>query len=85
MSKHEGFSGKNLRDYPMLFELSQYTVAEWVPGDNGIGTPEAVAIQFDLGGKNDGVSFMFRLKSLRAANEFIDLVQQYRDRVWCAS
>lgn len=82
MSKTEGFSGKNLRDYPMLFELSQYTVAEWVPGDNGIGTPEAVAIQFDLGGEHDGVSFMFRLKSRRAANELMQLIAQYRDRVW---
>jgi len=78
----EGFSGKNLRDFPALFELLQYHVAEWVPGDDGIGKPEAVAIQFDLGREFDGVSFMFRLKSRRAVNEFMQLLAQYRDRVW---
>jgi hypothetical protein len=80
--QREGFSGKNLRDYPALFELSQYQVAEWVPGDNGIGKPEAVALQFDLGREFDGVSFMFRFKSRRAVNELMQLLAQYRDRVW---
>lgn len=81
-TKREGFSGKNLRDFPMLFELSEYHVAEWVPGDNGIGKPEAVVIQFNLGKEFDGVSFMIRFKSRRAVNEMIELLAQYRDRVW---
>lgn len=86
MSEHkEGFSGKNLRDVPMLFELQEYQVAEWVPGDNGIGKPEAVALRFMLGGSFDGVEFMIRLKSRRAVNELVALLEQYRDRVWVKS
>lgn len=81
-TQREGFSGKNLRDVPMLFELQEYHVAEWVPGDNGIGKPEAVALRFLLAGAFDGVEFMIRFKSRRAVNELIDLLKQYRDQVW---
>lgn len=82
MAQREGFSGKNLRDIPMLFELQEYHVAEWVPGDDGVGKPEAVMLRFMLGGAADGVEFMIRLKSRRAVNELIQLLAQYRDRVW---
>ena len=82
MSEHERFSGKNLRDFPALWEITQYHVAEWVPGDNGIGKPEAVALQFDLGRDLDGVSFYIRLKSRRSVDQLVRLLTQYRDRVW---
>lgn len=78
----EKFSGKNLRDFPALFEISGYEVAEWTPQDNGEGKPEAVAIQINMAGAFDGMSFYLRLKSTRAVDELVALLEKYRDQVW---
>ena len=76
------WSGKNMRDFPALWPVQQYSVAEWTPEDDGKGKPEAVAIQFDLGRDLDGMSFYIRLKSRAEVNRMIALLGQYRERVW---
>ena len=76
------FIGKNLRDYPALFQVQQYSVCEWTPQDNGQGKPEAVAIQFDLGQDMDGISFYIRLKSKKEVKRMQTLLGQYAAMVW---
>lgn len=76
------FNGKNLRDYPALFQVQQYRVAEWMPQDNGQGKTEAVVIQFDLGQDMDGISFFIRLKSKKEVQRLQTLLGQYAAMVW---
>ena len=76
------FSGKNLRDFPALWPISSYSVAEWTPQDDGKGKAEAVALTFDLGRDLDGLTFYIRLKSKAEVNRLITLLGQYRDMVW---
>lgn len=78
------FSGKNLRDFVKLVEveIDNYSVVEWVPGDNGEGVPEAVCINFNLGGALDGATFMIRLKSRKSVQTLIKALERHRDSVW---
>lgn len=76
------FIGKNLRDFPALFQVQQYSVCEWCPQDNGQGKPEAVAIQFDLGRDMDGISFYIRLKSKKEVQRLQTLLGQYSAMVF---
>jgi hypothetical protein len=76
------FSGKNLSEFPVLFEIAGYSVGEWTAERDGKGKPEAVALSFDLGRALDGVTFLIRLKSKAEADRLILLLAQYRDMVW---
>lgn len=76
------FSGKNLSDFARFAEVGSYGVAEWTPGRNGEGKPEAVMLHFDLAHEFDGVTFGIRLKTAKSVDQLIGLLEQYRDMVW---
>lgn len=78
----EGFSGKNLSDFARFAEVGSYGVAEWTPGRDGQGKPEAVMLHFELAHELDGVTFGIRLKSAKSVDTLIRLLAQYRDQVW---
>jgi hypothetical protein len=76
------FSGKNLSDFARFAQVGSYGVAEWTPGRDGEGKPEAVMLHFELAHELDGVTFGIRLKTARSVDTLIDLLAQYRDMVW---
>ena len=58
-----------------------YSVGAWCPTPDGSGKPEAVAISF----KVKVGDIVLRLKSPRAVDEMIQLLQEYRNEVWPGS
>lgn len=76
------FSGKNLSDHPVFLEATSYGVAEWTPGRNGEGKPEAVMLHFDMGGAFDGVTLGVRFKSRKEIQRCVTLLQQYSAMVF---
>lgn len=55
-----------------------YSVGAWCPTSDGSGKPEAVGISFKL--KMGDI--VLRLKSVRAVDEMIALLEQYKHEVW---
>jgi hypothetical protein len=60
-------------------KLKGYTIGSWCPTLDGSGPPEAVALTINVQGMGD---LVLRLKSKRAVDEMIELLQQYKEDVW---
>ena len=78
----ERFSGKNLRDIPAIIPTDGYAVYEWVPGDDGKGTPEQMHLGLRLSEEFDGAEIILRIKSKREADRLIAALTRCRDGIW---
>lgn len=59
--------------------LEGYSIGSWCPSLDGTGKPTAVALTLQVSGLGD---LVLRLKSPRAVDEMIQLLQQYKAEVW---
>lgn len=67
-----------------VFQIEEYTIGQWCPSPDGSGKPEAIAISFKIKSPDgdDTCEIFFRLKSRRAVNVFIEIMEKHRDEVW---
>jgi len=75
------FDGRPLSDNPPL-ELHSWSVFEWCPTPDGSGPPEEMHLVFELAGALDGARLAFRIKSRRAADQMVAILERHRDSVW---
>jgi len=59
--------------------IEGYTVGQWCPTPDGSGPSTAVVIQLHVG---DGMHIGWRLKSRRAVNVLIEVLERHRDEVF---
>ena len=59
--------------------IEGYDVGAWCPSTDGTGKPTAVAFSLKVRGLGDMV---VRLKSPRAVDELVALLQKYKGEVW---
>ena len=73
---------ENLDDRPML-EIVEYGVASWSPERDGKGPMTAVALHLKVRiGEREFLEFVMRLKTPRAVDEMIALLERNRNNVW---
>jgi len=74
--------GPKSLDYPCM-PLKEYTVGAWCPTPDGSGPPQAVAIEFKPAiPEFEDMSFVFRMRSRKAMNILIEILERYRDEVF---
>ena len=73
---------QNLDERPM-FKVEEYGVSSWTPERDGKGTLEAVVFHIKVRvGEKEFVELGLRLKSARAVDELIALLERNRNNVW---
>ena len=70
---------RNMKDLGTIIPVDEMRVIEWMPQEDGQGTATQVHILMPIG--KDGY-IALRLKSRRAADELIQVLQKHTDGVW---
>jgi hypothetical protein len=65
-----------------IFRITEYGVASWCPTPDGSGPAEAVVMHLTLDVGGERVELGLRLKSPRAVDELIALLERHRNDVW---
>jgi hypothetical protein len=68
-----GYAGGEIRP------IAEYGVGSWCPTQDGSGPATAVVLHFTMA---DGQQFGLRLKSARAVDELIAMLERHRNDVW---
>lgn len=74
---------QNLEDFKRpFFEIVEYGVASWCPEKDGKGPMTAVALHLTIKMGDKLCELVMRLKTPRAVDEMIALLERNRDNVW---
>lgn len=78
----EGLVDVNTGSYQEVIPCEGYNVVEWHPTQDGTGPATAICLvlPFKVGGVEANI--MMRLKSRRAADELIGILEKHRNSVW---